>query len=112
MQFRYRRRIDSTIDMTPMIDTLLQLFVVFLLSMSFMSSAIRLELPQASLQQLASDAPVIVTLDAADKVFVNDEFIPALTCKAVCTPCYSKRKTARCCCERTGSCFTTELWRP
>jgi biopolymer transport protein TolR len=76
MQFRYRRRIDSTIDMTPMIDTLLQLFVVFLLSMSFMSSAIRLELPQASLQQLASDAPVIVTLDAADKVFVNDEFIP------------------------------------
>jgi len=73
MEFRHRRKVDSTIDMTPMIDTLLQLFVVFLLSMSFMSSAVRLELPQASLDQLAPETPVVVTLDTADKVFVNDE---------------------------------------
>src|SRR5579862_4614779 len=76
MQFRYRRRVDSTIDMTPMIDTLLQLFVVFLLSMSFMSSAVQLELPKASLNQLAPDTPVVVTLNDTDKIFLNDEPIP------------------------------------
>jgi biopolymer transport protein ExbD len=75
MDFRYRRKIDPNIDMTPMIDTLLQLFVVFLLSMSFMSSAVRLELPQASLNQPAPDAPIVVTLDADGKIHVNDEVI-------------------------------------
>jgi biopolymer transport protein ExbD len=75
MNFRTRRRIDSNIDMTPMIDTLLQLFVVFLLSMSFMTSAVRLELPKASLHQPAPESKVVVTLDA-DKVFVNDELVP------------------------------------
>jgi biopolymer transport protein ExbD len=73
MEFRYRRRVDSNIDMTPMIDTLLQLFVVFLLSMSFMTSAVRLELPQAALDQLAPDTPVVVTVNSVDKLFINDE---------------------------------------
>ena len=43
-----RRRIDAHIDMTPMIDTLLQLFLIFMLSASFAVSAVRLKLPRAS----------------------------------------------------------------
>jgi biopolymer transport protein ExbD len=76
MEFRYRRKIDHNIDMTPLIDTLLQLFVVFLLSMSFMSSALSLELPQASVTQLAPETPIVVTLDGMDKLYLNDEPIP------------------------------------
>jgi biopolymer transport protein ExbD len=59
--------------MTPMIDTLLQLFVVFLLSMSFITSAVRLDLPQASLQQPAPETPATVTLDAGNNLRVNNE---------------------------------------
>ncbi len=75
MKVRRRRRIDATIDMTPMIDTLLQLFVVFLLSMSFVASAVRLDLPQASLQPKQADAPVAVSIDAAGNWFVNNEAV-------------------------------------
>ena len=72
MDFRRRRKVDATIDMTPMIDTLLQLFVVFLLSMSFVASAVRLELPRASVQQPAGDTPLVVAMDATGALFLND----------------------------------------
>jgi biopolymer transport protein ExbD len=73
MDFHRRRRIEAAIDMTPMIDTLLQLFVVFLLSMSFVASALKLDLPQASLRQSAPDTPLVVSIDAANRLFVNND---------------------------------------
>jgi biopolymer transport protein TolR len=73
IEFRRRRKIDATIDMTPMIDTLLQLFVVFLLSMSFIASAVRLDLPHASAQETAPHTPVVVAIDASNQWFVNNE---------------------------------------
>jgi biopolymer transport protein TolR len=75
VEFRRRRRIDATIDMTPMIDTLLQLFVVFLLSMSFIASAVRLELPRATVNQALPDTPVVVGLDASGATFLNNEAV-------------------------------------
>ncbi len=72
MEFRRRRRIDATIDMTPMIDTLLQLFVVFLLSMSFVASAVRLDLPHAAVRQTTAESPVAVSIDANNAWFVNN----------------------------------------
>jgi biopolymer transport protein ExbD len=73
MDFHRRRKIDANIDMTPMIDTLLQLFVVFLLSMSFIASAVRLDLPQASVRQDMPDTPVVVAIDESSAWFVNNE---------------------------------------
>jgi biopolymer transport protein ExbD len=73
MDFHRRRKIDANIDMTPMIDTLLQLFVVFLLSMSFIASAVRLDLPQASVRQEAPDTPIVVAIDESNAWFVNNE---------------------------------------
>jgi biopolymer transport protein TolR len=54
---------------------LLQLFVVFLLSMSFIASAVRLDLPQASAQQNAPEVPVVVSIDAGGNWFVNNEAV-------------------------------------
>lgn len=73
IDFHRRRKLDPNIDMTPMIDTLLQLFVVFLLSMSFIASAVRLDLPHASAQQTAPETPVVVAIDASGQWFVNNE---------------------------------------
>ena len=75
MKFVRRRRIDAAIDMTPMIDTLLQLFVVFLLSMTFATSAIRLELPRASAQPSTPAAPVTVAIDEKGSLFVGDRVV-------------------------------------
>lgn len=73
--FQRRRRVDPAIDMTPLIDTLLQLFVVFLLSMAFIASAVRLELPRASVRQPAPDTPLVVSVDAAGAIFLNNEAV-------------------------------------
>jgi biopolymer transport protein TolR len=71
-----RRRIDAHIDMTPMIDTLLQLFLIFLLSASFVASNVRLTLPKASVHRRATAEPLVVSIDASDNMYLNDRRIP------------------------------------
>src|SRR5262245_35988861 len=73
MEFHRRRKIEAGIDMTPMIDTLLQLFLVFLLTTTFAASAIPLDLPKASANQAAPSEAIVVSLDGAGRAFVNDE---------------------------------------
>jgi biopolymer transport protein TolR len=73
MEFHRRRKVDARLDMTPMIDTLLQLFVVFLLNMSFLASAVRLNLPRASAAETAPAEAIVVSLDASNRLFLNNE---------------------------------------
>ena len=73
MEFHRRRKIEAAIDMTPMIDTLLHLFLVFLLTASFAASAVPLQLPRASAEQTPPTGAVVVSLDATGQLFVNQE---------------------------------------
>ncbi|MBY0522979.1 MAG: biopolymer transporter ExbD [Gemmataceae bacterium] len=75
MDFQRRRRIDANIDMTPMIDTLLQLFVTFLLSMSFIASAVTLSLPRASAGKSAPSESIVVSIDAQQQLSINRELV-------------------------------------
>lgn len=75
MELYRRRRIDAHIDMTPMVDTLLQLFMIFLMSATFVASNVRLTLPRASVQRRATSEPVVVSLDASEKMYLNDHQI-------------------------------------
>jgi biopolymer transport protein ExbD len=72
MDLYRRRRIDAQIDMTPMIDTLLQLFMIFLLSASFVASSVQLDLPQAAAEQQRPGKPALVSLAADKQLFLND----------------------------------------
>jgi biopolymer transport protein ExbD len=72
MDLYRRRRIDAQIDMTPMIDTLLQLFMIFLLSASLVASSVRLNLPAASSDQKNPTKPAVVALNAKGELFLND----------------------------------------
>ncbi|HMB06034.1 MAG TPA: biopolymer transporter ExbD [Isosphaeraceae bacterium] len=73
MEFHRRRKVDTGIDMTPMIDTLLQLFVVFMLNMSFLASAVRLDLPKASGRQPAPTRAIVVSIDATNRVLIDNK---------------------------------------
>jgi biopolymer transport protein ExbD len=77
MEFPRRRKIEAHIDMTPMIDTLLQLFLIFLISASFVASAVRLELPKASVNQKSPTEPIVVSMDADNQMYLNKEPIAA-----------------------------------
>lgn len=69
---RTRRDVDARIDMTPMIDTLLQLFVVFMLNMSFVIAAIPLKLPNAAAEPTRNQADVVISL-TPDGIFLGSD---------------------------------------
>ncbi len=63
----------SDINVTPMVDVMLVLLVIFILTAPLLASSIKLELPKTDAAK-PMDAPKFVTLvvDKAGQVFLND----------------------------------------
>lgn len=74
----------SEINMTPLVDVMMVLLVIFIITAPLLSSSIRLDLPKAD-GATAGDAPKFVTLvvDKAGQAFLNDQKIelPALAAR-------------------------------
>jgi biopolymer transport protein TolR len=68
----------SDINVTPLVDVMLVLVVIFIITAPLLASSIRLDLPKADGAQ-PGDAPrfVTVVLDKAGQVFVNDKPVTA-----------------------------------
>jgi biopolymer transport protein TolR len=64
----------SDINVTPLVDVMLVLLVIFIITAPLMASSIKLDLPQTDAGQ-PNDTPkfVGVSVDAAGKVFFNDQ---------------------------------------
>jgi len=63
----------SEINMTPLIDVMLVLLVIFIITAPLMSSSLKLELPRAD-AAAPSDAPnfVALAIDASGALFLDD----------------------------------------
>jgi biopolymer transport protein TolR len=66
----------SDINMTPLIDVMLVLLVIFMISAPLMTSSLKLDLPRAEGAQ-PNDAPqfISVALDPQGQLFVGDELL-------------------------------------
>ena len=64
----------SEINVTPMVDVMLVLLVIFILTAPLMASSIKLDLPKTDAAK-ASEAPKFVTLvvDKTGQIFLNDQ---------------------------------------
>ncbi len=64
----------SEINVTPLVDVMLVLLVIFILTAPLLTSAIRLDLPQSQASQ-AGEAPESITLSltTAGDIFINDK---------------------------------------
>jgi biopolymer transport protein TolR len=71
----------SEINVTPLVDVMLVLVVIFIITAPLLASSIKLDLPKTDAAK-ASDAPKFVTVvvDKSAKIFLNDKPIelPAL----------------------------------
>lgn len=64
----------SDINVTPLVDVMMVLLVIFIITAPLMVSALKLDLPQAETVQASSAPPRFVTLaiDAQGRVYLND----------------------------------------
>jgi len=66
----------SDINVTPLVDVMLVLLVIFIITAPLMASSIKLDLPRTDAGE-PSDTPrfVSVAVDAAGKVYLNDQAV-------------------------------------
>ncbi len=83
---RRRARPISDINVTPLVDVMLVLLIVFMVTAPLLSAGVPVDLPQAQAKPLALEKePVTITVDTAGKVYVGDDevsmtdLVPKLT---------------------------------
>ena len=70
---RLRKRPMHEINVVPYIDVMLVLLVIFMITAPLLAQGVKVELPRQSAEPLPPDEkePVIVSVDAAGRYFVN-----------------------------------------
>ena len=64
----------SEINVTPLVDVMLVLLIVFMVAAPLMMAGVPVELPKTSAQRLGQpQEPLIVSIDRAGAVFVGDD---------------------------------------
>ena len=71
---RGRRGALSEINVTPLVDVMLVLLIIFMVTAPLMTSGVSVDLPKTDAKPLNTDSqPLTVTVDAAGKIFLQDQ---------------------------------------
>lgn len=63
----------SEINVTPLVDVMLVLLVIFMITAPLVATGVKVDLPQAKTAELASDQkPMLVSINAAGEIFIGD----------------------------------------
>jgi len=75
---RHRRRpVMSEINVTPMVDVMLVLLIIFMVSAPLLTVGVPIDLPQTQAKSLDQDKePLTVSVDTEGKVFLQNSEIP------------------------------------
>jgi biopolymer transport protein ExbD len=65
----------AEINMTPLVDVLLVLLVIFLVTAPMLNSAIKLNLPSESAAQITEEKALTISVNRAGKYFLDDREI-------------------------------------
>jgi biopolymer transport protein TolR len=69
----------SEINMTPLIDVMLVLLVIFIITAPLLVNGVKVDLPQAQASAMQAPKFVALTIDKTGQVFVNDQLQTADT---------------------------------
>lgn len=75
IEIKYRRKLDATLNMTPMIDIVFLLLIFFLLTTNFITEeGINVKLPQARSTAAQTQEDITVVISKEGKILIrNDE---------------------------------------
>lgn len=71
MEFIRPKKVGLSLDMAPLIDIVFQLLIFFMLSSSFLTPALKLDLPKAVKIDREEPEQVIVSIEKDGSVFLN-----------------------------------------
>jgi biopolymer transport protein TolR len=73
---RGRYRPLSEINVTPLVDVMLVLLIIFMVTAPLMTSGVSVDLPKTNAQQLNSDSqPLTVSINAQGEIFLQDQAV-------------------------------------
>jgi len=82
---RGRKAVMAEINVTPMVDVMLVLLIIFMVSAPLLTVGVPLDLPQTTAKSLEQDkTPLQLSVDVKGKIFINDtevsmaELVPKL----------------------------------
>jgi biopolymer transport protein TolR len=71
---RGRYRPLAEINVTPLVDVMLVLLIIFMVTAPLMTSGVSVDLPKTNAQPLNNDSePLTVSINAAGKIFLQDQ---------------------------------------
>jgi biopolymer transport protein TolR len=74
---RYRKGRFTEINVTPMVDVMLVLLIIFMVTAPLLTAGVHVDLPQTSAQQLkTNDEPVTVSIEEKGGIYINDNKTP------------------------------------
>jgi len=72
------RRPMADINVTPLVDVMLVLLVIFMVTAPLLQQGVQVNLPKANTKAMTpQDEAVVVSVDKSGKVFINKDEIPA-----------------------------------
>ena len=90
---RGRRQPMAEINVTPMVDVMLVLLIIFMVTAPLLVTGVPVDLPDSKAAALkADDTPIQISLDATGKVFIDDQAVPAETLGAKLTAIREARR--------------------
>jgi biopolymer transport protein TolR len=73
---RVRRGLAAEINVTPLVDVMLVLLVIFMVTAPLLTSTVEVDLPKTQAAQArGQDEPLVVTLTAQGRLFIGDSEI-------------------------------------
>ncbi len=70
---RRSRKLMSEINVTPFVDVMLVLLVVFMITAPLLTVGVPVDLPEGNVPEIrGQDEPLAVTIDAAGKIYLQD----------------------------------------
>jgi len=71
---RSRRRLNAEINVTPLVDVMLVLLIVFMVAAPLLSVGVPVELPKTDAKSLPSEQePITITVNEAGEIFIQEE---------------------------------------
>jgi len=86
------RGIMAEINVTPLVDVMLVLLVIFMVTAPMMQQGVQVNLPKADTKAMTqAEETVVVTVDKSGRIFVNKDEVPATDLRSKLSDMFANR---------------------